>query len=96
MFFDARIDQPKILQNMLVGVGIRNTMLHLKPYANAEQFWINQLINFFDIVDYGIPGYEIPRTTTELHIHFSSSMLAYEHYFENPSPPLSLRLVGYV
>ncbi|KAL3981997.1 ATG C terminal domain family protein [Acanthocheilonema viteae] len=84
---------PENLKNLLVGIGIRNTMLHLKPYTNAEQFWINQLICFFDIVDYGIPGYEVPQITTELHIHFSSSMLAYEHYFENPSPPLSLRVM---
>ncbi|EFO23860.2 hypothetical protein LOAG_04624 [Loa loa] len=84
---------PENLKNMLVGVGIRNTMLHLKPCTNAEQFWINQLISFFDIVDYGIPGYEIPQITTELHMHFSSSLLAYEHYFKNPSSPLSLRVV---
>uniref|UniRef100_A0AAF5PGR6 Autophagy-related protein 2 n=2 Tax=Wuchereria bancrofti TaxID=6293 RepID=A0AAF5PGR6_WUCBA len=81
------------LKNVLVGVGVRNTLLHLKPYTNAEQFWINQLINFFNIVDYGIPGYEVPQTTTELHMHFSSSLLAYQHYFENPSPPLSLRVM---
>ncbi|KAK6110251.1 ATG C terminal domain family protein [Brugia pahangi] len=81
------------LKNVLVGVGIRNTLLHLKPYTNAEQFWINQLINFFDIVDYGIPGYEVPQTTTELHMHFASSLLAYQHHFENPSPPLSLRVM---
>lgn len=78
---------------MLVGVGIRNTMLRLKPCTNAEQFWINQLISFFDIVDYGIPGYEVPQIMTELHMHFSSSLLAYEHNFKNSSPPLSLRLV---
>ncbi|OZC09259.1 hypothetical protein X798_03803 [Onchocerca flexuosa] len=78
---------------MLVGVGIRNTTLHLKPYEIAEEFWINQLISFFDIVDYGIPGYELPQITTELHMHFSSSLLAYEHYFENPSPPISLRVM---
>ncbi|CAG9531831.1 unnamed protein product [Cercopithifilaria johnstoni] len=84
---------PENLKNVLVGVGIRNTMLHLKPHTNAEQFWINQLINFFDIVDYGIPGYEVPQITTELHMHFSSSLLAYEHYFENSSPPLSLRVM---
>ncbi|KAM3726481.1 Autophagy-related protein [Dirofilaria immitis] len=80
-------------KNMLVGVGIRNTTLRLKPYGNAEQFWINQLFGFFDIVDYGIPGYEVPQITTELHMHFSSCLLAYEHYFENPSPPLSLRVM---
>lgn len=68
-------------------------MLHMELYGSAEQFWINQLISFFDITDYGIPGYNVPKTTTELHIHFSSSLLSYEHYFEYPSPPLSLRSV---
>ncbi|VDK70104.1 unnamed protein product [Onchocerca ochengi] len=83
----------KALQNMLVGIGIRNTTLHLKPSENAEEFWINQLISFFDIDDYGILGYEVPQITTELHMHLSSSLLAYEHYFENPSPPISLRVM---
>uniref|UniRef100_A0A915PI46 Autophagy-related protein 2 n=1 Tax=Setaria digitata TaxID=48799 RepID=A0A915PI46_9BILA len=80
-------------KNMLVGIGIRNTMLHLRPCRNSEQFWINQMISFFDVEDYGIPGYEVPQITTELHMHLSSSLLAYEHYFENPSPSLSLRVV---
>uniref|UniRef100_A0A8R1XUQ5 Autophagy-related protein 2 n=1 Tax=Onchocerca volvulus TaxID=6282 RepID=A0A8R1XUQ5_ONCVO len=80
-------------KNMLVGIGIRNTTLHLKPSENAEEFWINQLISFFDIDDYGILGYEVPQITTELHMHLSSSLLAYEHYFENPSPPISLRVM---
>ncbi|VDM95918.1 unnamed protein product [Thelazia callipaeda] len=91
----VRIDYnfPENIKNMLVGVGIRNTMLHLQPWESVEQFWINQVIRFFNIPDYGILDCKIPQAATELHVHFSSSLLVYEHYFSNQLHPLSLRVV---
>lgn len=80
------------LQNVLLAVGIRNSILHVTPFRDAGHFWVNQLIDFFNVVDYIVPGYELPEVTTQLHIHLASSLLAYDHCIVKPNSPLKLRL----
>uniref|UniRef100_A0A915BPE2 Autophagy-related protein 2 n=2 Tax=Parascaris univalens TaxID=6257 RepID=A0A915BPE2_PARUN len=81
------------VKNVLLAVGIRNSILHVTPFRDAGHFWVNQLIDFFNVVDYIVPGYELPEMTTQLHIHLASSLLAYDHCCVKPNSPLKLRLV---
>uniref|UniRef100_A0A914VF89 Autophagy-related protein 2 n=1 Tax=Plectus sambesii TaxID=2011161 RepID=A0A914VF89_9BILA len=80
-------------KDILAAIGIRNTTVHMHPFAEPGHFWITQLIDFFDVPDYPIAGYELPKITTELHVHAMSSTVSYDHSCVKAGSPLKLRLV---
>lgn len=50
------------LQNILVTFGLRNSFIHLRPFASTRFFWVSQFANFFTVPDYeGVPGYVLPK-----------------------------------
>jgi hypothetical protein len=81
------------VQDVLVAVTVRNTQIQLLPFLDASEFWINQLVEFFNVVDFEIAGYEMPRVTTELHVHATNSVIAYDHDTLVPESRLKLRYI---
>jgi hypothetical protein len=63
----------------------------MRPFVDPGHLWITQLIELFDLVDYPIEGYQLPKITTELHVHVSSCMIAYDHCNVKPESPLKIR-----
>lgn len=39
--------------------------------------WISQLINFFDVDDYSIPGYQARDVMTQIHLHLWDCAIDY-------------------
>lgn len=64
---------------MLLALALRNTMLQLRPFSDKDTFWVLQFMNFFDVVDFGVPGYVLPQLKVDLHIHLTNVLLNYDH-----------------
>lgn len=45
--------------------------------CNEPNSWISQLIDFFNVKDYPIPGYQAKEILTELFVHFWDSAIDY-------------------
>ena len=66
-----------MFQELLIAIGLRNSTVHYHPFASTADWWLIQLVEFFNVVDYPIAGYEMPRTIAELHVHTWSSSISY-------------------
>ena len=49
-------------------------------FGQPTQSWFNQLIDFFDVVDYPIAGYRSPTVITELHLNLSNCGIDYRYF----------------
>ncbi|ESO00349.1 hypothetical protein HELRODRAFT_192597, partial [Helobdella robusta] len=46
--------------------------------GTVENYWANQLADLFTLVDYDIPGYELPKSSTELNFQLLDCSLDYQ------------------
>jgi hypothetical protein len=49
-----------IFQEILLAFGLRNSLIYFRPFEKLEYFWATQFADFFNVVDYGVPGYIPP------------------------------------
>ncbi|KAI1732177.1 autophagy-related protein 2 like protein B [Ditylenchus destructor] len=80
------------MKDILIALALRNTLIHLKPFTDAKLFWGNQFADFFNVIDYGVPGYVLPIVKINLHVHLTSILLGYNHSSVVSSSPMQLRL----
>uniref|UniRef100_A0A915ELE5 Autophagy-related protein 2 n=1 Tax=Ditylenchus dipsaci TaxID=166011 RepID=A0A915ELE5_9BILA len=80
------------MKDILVALALRNTIIHLKPFTDSKMFWANQFTDFFNVIDYEVPGYVIPIVKVNLHIHLTSILLGYNHSSVLENSPMQLRL----
>uniref|UniRef100_A0A0N4ZB36 Autophagy-related protein 2 n=1 Tax=Parastrongyloides trichosuri TaxID=131310 RepID=A0A0N4ZB36_PARTI len=80
-------------RKIILAVGLRNSTLHLEPLVDPLYFWINQLIDFFTVEDYCVPGYVLPNTTIELHSNIESVVIAHDQRNIVQNSPYELRFV---
>ncbi|KAL3071887.1 hypothetical protein niasHT_031078 [Heterodera trifolii] len=85
--------EPKHTKNILVAFGLRNSLIHLRPFASTRFFWVSQFANFFTVPDYdGVPGYVLPKVEANMHVHLQSVFVGYDHCLTTPSSPFQLRV----
>uniref|UniRef100_A0A914GZH6 Autophagy-related protein 2 n=1 Tax=Globodera rostochiensis TaxID=31243 RepID=A0A914GZH6_GLORO len=83
--------EPENTKDIFVAFGLRNSLVHLRPFSNSRYFWVSQFANFFTVSDYGVPGYVLPKVEANLHIHLESVFVGYDHSSITPSSPFQLR-----
>ncbi|KAG1685123.1 Autophagy-related protein 2 B [Nymphon striatum] len=57
----------------------RSTLKH--NFTVSSQLWLNQLMDFFDVADYPIAGYECLPVVNELHLMFSECVVDYKPFY---------------
>ena len=78
-------------QDIIVALAVRNTLIHFRPFRNPNHFWVQQFADFFNVVDYDVPGYVWPKTMIGLHLHLTSCLFGYDHSSVVENSPLKLR-----
>jgi hypothetical protein len=78
-------------RNITLAFSVRNTLLHYRPVLNPIHYWPQQFANFFDLVDYGVPGYEWPQLVMDLHVQLKNTTFNYDHSTVVPDSPMVLR-----
>lgn len=66
-------------------------MVHIKPFTNLNLYWANQFSNFFDVENYEVPGYVLPKFKMDLNLHLENILLAYDHSSIISNSPMQLR-----
>ncbi|XP_069689778.1 autophagy-related protein 2 homolog B isoform X2 [Periplaneta americana] len=56
------------LKTFRVAAGLRGATLRHRMCISSHS-WFTQLVDFFDVIDYPVAGYEPPGVITELHMH---------------------------
>lgn len=79
------------IKDVLVAVALRNTLVHIRPLTDAKLFWLSHLVDFLTLIDYEIPGYEMPIVKIDLHVHLTSLLVGYNHSVVVPHSPMQLR-----
>lgn len=71
----SSIDSRKV-KTIRVACGINGATL--RHYVSpSEHSWLTQLLDFFDVVDYPVKGYDSPQAITELHFNLEDSAVDY-------------------
>lgn len=69
------VDSRKI-KTVRVSCGIKGATL--RHYVTpSEHSWLTQLMDFFDVVDYPVKGYDSPQSITELYLNLEESLVDY-------------------
>lgn len=79
------------LKDILLALAVRNTLVYFRPFNNSRMYWIDQFANFFNVLDYGVPGYVLPVVKMDLHVHLTSVLFGYDHSSVMPNSPMQLR-----
>ncbi|GJQ81695.1 Atg2 [Trypoxylus dichotomus] len=66
------------VKTVRVAVGLNKATLKHRVCLGSNT-WISQLIDFFNVVDYAIPGYNAKDVLTELHIHLWDCAIDYRY-----------------
>ncbi|CAK5091601.1 unnamed protein product [Meloidogyne enterolobii] len=77
--------------DLLLAVGLRNSLLYLRPIVNLQLFWPLQFLKFFDCDDLFNPGYRPPTTKIDLRFHCTNVLLGYDHSSIQQNSPFQLR-----
>ncbi|GAB6029298.1 autophagy- protein 2 [Chamberlinius hualienensis] len=62
------MDKERNLKTFRLAFALRGATYHYLMSESSERLF-TQVSNFFNVTDYPIAGYEMPRTVTEMHIH---------------------------
>lgn len=64
----------------LVAIGIREaTLIH--KVCSEQNSWFTQLIDFFDVTDYPIAGYDPNTVLSEINVHLWNCSVDYRYFF---------------
>lgn len=61
-----------------VACGIRGATLRQKVTVYSQS-WLSQLLDFFDVMDYPVAGYQASQVITELHQHLWDCAVDYRY-----------------
>ncbi|RZC41089.1 autophagy-related protein 2 A -like protein, partial [Asbolus verrucosus] len=64
------------VKNVSVAAGFNKVTLRHRT-CNEPNSWISQLLDFFNVKDYPVPGYQAKEILTELFVHFWDSAIDY-------------------
>lgn len=64
------------VKTIRVAVGIKKATLRHRMYVEPNS-WFSQMVDFFDVLDYPIPGYIPMGVLTELHLHLWDCAIDY-------------------
>lgn len=81
------------VKDMLLSISLRNSLIYARPFRDAGHLWVTQISELFTLMDYDIPGYELPVVSTDLHFNTDNVILGYEHSWIKPNDKTSLRAV---
>ncbi|XP_077993352.1 autophagy-related protein 2 homolog A-like [Glandiceps talaboti] len=70
------LDTKRDVKHMTVAVGVKGGTLQHRVTASGQS-WLTQIMDFFDVWDESILGYEPPAILTELHTHFWNCAIDY-------------------
>lgn len=70
--------QNRFFQTIRVALGLNKATLKHRMCLGSNT-WISQLIDFFNVVDYAIPGYNAKDVLTELHVHLWDCAIDYRY-----------------
>uniref|UniRef100_A0A1I8AS57 Autophagy-related protein 2 n=1 Tax=Steinernema glaseri TaxID=37863 RepID=A0A1I8AS57_9BILA len=79
-------------QDYLIAVALHNTEARLKLFKESSDFWVNQVVDFFKVEDYGVPGYVLPECNIQLRFNIRSSVVSYDHKQVNKESNMKLKL----
>lgn len=68
------------VKTIRVAVGVRLATLRHRMCAEPNS-WFTQMIDFFDVLDYPIPGYNPMAVLTEFHLHLWDCAIDYRPHF---------------
>ncbi|CAH1390573.1 unnamed protein product [Nezara viridula] len=71
----SSIDSRRV-KTICVACGINGATLR-HYVSQSEHSWLTQLLDFFDVVDYPVKGYDSPQALTELHFNLEDSAVDY-------------------
>uniref|UniRef100_A0A0N5C9W3 Autophagy-related protein 2 n=1 Tax=Strongyloides papillosus TaxID=174720 RepID=A0A0N5C9W3_STREA len=78
-------------RTIVLAIGLRNSTFHFEPLIDSINLWINQLVDFFTVEDYSVPGYILPDTIIELHSNIESVVIAHDQRNIITNSPYELR-----
>ncbi|XP_063242394.1 autophagy-related protein 2 homolog A [Bacillus rossius redtenbacheri] len=64
------------IKTFRVAAGLRGSTLRHRMCVSSHS-WFTQLLDFFDVMDYPVAGYDPPGVITELHLHFWDCAIDY-------------------
>ncbi|CAG0883695.1 unnamed protein product [Darwinula stevensoni] len=76
LVIEHNLDKDHHLKRFQIALAFRGTTLRYRMFP-TNQGWLNELIDFFDVVDFPLDGYEPPTVVSELHLHFWGSAIDY-------------------
>ena len=79
-------------KDVLLTLGLQNSLLHFRPFSNINLFWAKQFAGFFTVDDYGVSGYVPPVVNIDLRVHFANIFIVYDHSCVVPNSPFELKL----
>jgi autophagy-related protein 2 len=65
-----------------LALGIRGATLRHRM-VDSSHIWLKQMLEFFNVADFDIPGYSIPKVVMELHTHLWSCAIDYRPKYLN-------------
>lgn len=68
------------MKTITVAVGVKLATLRHRMCAEPNS-WFTQMIDFFDVLDYPIPGYNPMPVVTEFHLHLWDCAIDYRPYY---------------
>lgn len=71
----SNVDNRRI-KTIRISCGIKGATLR-HYVTSSEHSWLTQLMDFFDVVDYPVKGYDSPQAITELHFNLEDSIVDY-------------------
>ncbi|KAL7077842.1 hypothetical protein ACQ4LE_003105 [Meloidogyne hapla] len=78
-------------KDILLAVGLRNTLMYVRPVESLHLFWPLQLLKFFDCDELFNPGYQQLTAKVDFRFHCTNVLLGYDHSFIQQNSPFQLR-----
>ncbi|KAK0409150.1 hypothetical protein QR680_004370 [Steinernema hermaphroditum] len=79
-------------QDLLITTSLQNSDAHVNLFKDPAEFWVNQVTEFFNARDYGVPGYILPEYGFQVRFGVRSSLLSYDHAQVNEESNMRLKL----
>ncbi|KAK0396369.1 hypothetical protein QR680_001695 [Steinernema hermaphroditum] len=85
-------DNVIVKKDLLVTAALQNSQLHVNLFQHASDYWVNQLLDFFKVTDYEVPGYVLPECVYQVRFNARSTLMSYAHNQIRETSNLRLKL----